>query len=379
MVEKLLMLPGPTHLPNRVLRAMSRPVISHRGEEFHHLYESVEEGLRYVFQTRNNVFILTASGTGGVEFAVNNFIGRRDKVIVPITGVFASRMATAISRRGASVIKVDLGLGDHLTPEKLEEILRKHKDASVLSLVFNETSTGVSAWRIVEIGRVAKEHGLLFIVDSISALGGVDIPTDKAMIDVHIAGSQKCIAAPPGLSFVAVSSYAEEKAGEVEPGSFYFDFSSYKRFASKSETPFTPAVPLLYALEESLKMIREEGLENVFKRHSRAAEALYAALSTLGFSFVAKPEFRSKTVIAAYPPRGVDAYRLKAELESKYGVVIAGGMGELKGKIIRIGVMGRVSTAAVTRTVSSLESLLYSLGVYEKIGDALRAALEHLH
>jgi len=304
MVEKLLMLPGPTQLPSSVLRAMAKPVISHRGFEFHELYRRVVDGLRYVFQTNSRVFILTASGTGGVEFAVTNFLDEKDEVIVPITGVFAERMSKAIANRGAKVIKLYVETGCHLTPNELERALEKNKDVTALSLVFNETSTGVATWDIVEIGKIAKEWGLLTIVDSISALGGVDIPTDKAGIDVHIAGSQKCIAAPPGLAFVAVSRYAEEKAQSIDKGSFYFNFDAYTRFDEKLETPFTPAIPLLYALDEALRLMREEGLKNIFERHQKASEALYAALSSMGFKFVAKPDFRSRTVIATYPPRG---------------------------------------------------------------------------
>lgn len=357
----LLMIPGPTNVNPSALSIMSTPVISHRGPEFRKLYRDVIEGLKYVFQTENKVFLLTASGTGAVEFAVSNFIAPGEKVIIPITGVFSQRMAEAIDIRGANTIRIPCSLGYGINAKEMERKLDEHRDASVLALVFNETSTGVALWELREIIKLAKLRGLLTIVDSISALGGVDLPTDELGIDVHIAGSQKCIAGPPGLSFVAVSDEALNKGLKIKRGSFYFDLKRYLEFDERNETPFTPAVPLVQSLSISLDIIREEGLKRIFQRHKKLSEMMYIMLEKMGFEFVPSKDYRSRTVIAAYPPEGIKASEIIRRLREDYNIIIAGGMGELKDRIIRIGIMGRISKRDIVLTAECIREVMSRL------------------
>ena len=375
--EKLIMLPGPTNVPSRVLLAMSKPIINHRGPEFHALYNDIQEKIRRVYETENVVIILSASGTGGVEFATFNFLGRGDRVVVPVLGEFSERLAEAVERAGAEVVRISVDHGKGVTLDQVRSVVESNSGVTAIALVFNETSTGVSIWDVEKIGSFAHERGLLYIVDSISALGGVRIPTDRAYIDVHIAGSQKCIATPPGLSFVSVSKDAIEKSKRLgEKRTYYFNLDSYLKFHERSETPYTPAVPLFYALDEALTMILEEGLENYHKRHEILSTALYSALEALSIPIMPEKMFRSKTVVAAKKWGNIDMKQLRKIMEEKYGVVVAGEIGSIKDVGLRIGVMGMVNAGHIIRTVSALEAALMEMRLINRVGVGIEAALK---
>ncbi|MEM3833080.1 MAG: alanine--glyoxylate aminotransferase family protein [Thermoprotei archaeon] len=375
--EKLIMLPGPTNVPSRVLLAMSRPVINHRGQEFHVLYNDIQEKIKKVYETENIVIILSASGTGGVEFATFNFLGRGDRVVVPILGEFSERLAEAVERAGAEVVRISVEYGRGVTLDQIRSVVERDSGITAIALVFNETSTGVSVWDVERIGSFAHERGILYIVDSISALGGVKLPTDRAYIDVHIAGSQKCIATPPGLSFVSVSKDAIEKSRRLkERRTYYFDLESYLKFHERSETPYTPALPLFFALDEALTMILEEGLENYHKRHEILSAAMYSALEALNIPIMPEKMFRSKTVVASRKWNNVDTKQLRRIMEEKYGVVVAGEIGSIKNVGLRIGVMGMVNAGHIIRTVSALEAALMDMKLIDRVGAGIEAALK---
>jgi len=369
------MLPGPTNVPDRVMHAMIKPIIGHRGAEFHALYEEITEKLKYVFQTQNDVFVLTCSGTGGIECAVSNLVSPGDKVIVPVFGVFSERLAEKVKRRGGIPVELSLPWGTAPRASEIKEIVEREPDAKAIFLVYNETSTGVTVRELPEIGRIAKENNLLLIVDAISILGGDKLPVDEWNIDFCITGSQKCIACPPGLAMVSVSQKAWEKIEKTENKPMYFDLLRMKEYAAKKETPFTPVLPIFYALNEALKIIHEEGLEKRFERHRKCAQAFYNAIEALGLTVFPKDKsIRSNTVIAVNIPENVEDSKVRSIMREKYKVLIAGGMGKLKGKIFRIGCMGIISQAEVLTTLNAFGNALKDVGYQLEIEKGLEAA-----
>jgi len=366
----LIMLPGPTNVPDRVMRAMMKPMISHRGPEFHALYESLTDSLKQVFQTKGDVFVLTSSGTGGVECAVGNAISPGDRVIVPVFGTFSGRLKEKILRRGGEAIEIPVKEGEAPTAEQVEEALDKEKGAKAIALVYNETSTGVTVRDLPKIGGISRKRGLLLIVDAVSILGGDHLPVAEWGVDICVTGSQKCLSCPPGLAMVSVSERAW-KVIEETSRPYYFDLTLFREFSERRETPATPAVPLFYALEEALKMVLEEGLEERFRRHATCAKAFYGAGGALGLTPFAKEEHRSNTVIALRVPAGVDNAEVIRVMRETYGVVIEGGIGKLKKVIFRIGCMGMVSEAETSVTVGALENALIDAGYPVKMGTGM--------
>jgi len=375
--KMLVMLPGPTNVPERVMRAMVKPVISHRGPEFRELHERIIENARYVFQTEGHVFVLTCSGTGGVSCALENVLKPGDKAVVAVSGVFGERMAETARRRGAEVVEVPVEWGRAPTPDQVEGALKG--DVKAFCLVYNETSTGAKARDLKALCELAKDHGALVIVDAVSILGGDELPVDKWGIDVCVTGSQKCLACPPGLALISVGEEAWKAIEENPSRPFYFDLVRARQFwEERHETPFTPAIPLFYALDEALIMIREEGLEARIERHARCARAFYSALRAMGLEAFPSPEFRSNTVIAVKVPDGVDPRRLREVMKEEYGVLVAGGMGKIRDLVIRIGCMGMISAREVILTLTALGNALNDLGHENDVGAALKAARREL-
>ena len=356
------MIPGPTNVPARIINAMQKPMISHRSAEYHELHRSITEGARYAFQTKGDIFALTCSGTGGVECAVSNVISPGDRVIIPVNGVFSQRFEENIERFGGVPVEVPIEWGKAATPDQIKEAVKQEKNVKAIAVVYNETSTGATMRGLDEVGRIAEERGLLFMVDAISILCGDYLPVDSWKVDICIAGSQKCLACPPGVALISVSGKAWEAIEKGRRGSYYFDLHKARESHAKDETPFTPSIPVFYALDEALKMLREEGLENRIKRHKVCAEAFYNALQEMELQVLPDKQFRSNTVIAINIPRGIEDKAWRDLMREKYGVMVAGGMGKLKGSIIRIGSMGVVSRVEVTATIKALGKSLTDLG-----------------
>jgi aspartate aminotransferase-like enzyme len=378
--RRLIMLPGPTNVPDRVMLAMMKPMINHRGPEFAMLIESVSEGLKYVFETKQDVHVLTSSGTGAVECAISNVVNPGDKVIVPVLGFFSERVKEKVMRHGGKVVEIPVVWGNAPTAQQIEEAVKKEKDVKLIAVVHNETSTGVTVRELPEICRIAEENDALVLADSISILGGDHLPVDEWNIDLCVTGSQKCFACPPGLAMISVGKRAWEIIAKktVKPP-YYFDLTSVRDYASRRETPFTPAISLYYALDETLKMMREEGLEKRFQRHSKCAKAFYTAFESLGLKAYAGKNVRSNTVIAVNLPSGVDSAKIREIMKERYKVVVSGGLGKIRQLILRVGCMGIISEAEVFTTINALENALTDLKYPVKIGAGIEAARKVFH
>jgi aspartate aminotransferase-like enzyme len=352
--QKLIMLPGPTNVSERVMRAMLGPIINHRGDAFRELYKGILEKEKHLFQTEGEVLVLSSSGTGGVEAAVWNIVRPGDVAIVPVFGEFSTRLAETIELAGGKAVRVSSEFGKVPSLDQLKSAMEAQGRFKALFLVHNETSTGVTAPYVQEATELAREHGAFAIIDAISSLGGYAIPVDKWGIDMCITGSQKCIAAPPGLALLSVSQRVVEFLKGSPPKTRYFEIPRYLEYGANGETPFTPALPLFYALDEALKELLEEGLANRVQRHDRMSALLYDGLAKQGFVSVAEKAVRSKTVIASYYPQGVDDSKFRKALARDRGVVIAGGFGPFKGKVFRVGCMGQINESIVETTLKAI-------------------------
>ncbi len=374
------MLPGPTNVPERVTRAMVTHIINHRSPDFVELYTDVIEKTQKVFQTQNDVVALSASGTGAVEASVVNLIKKGDKVIIPVNGEFSSRLSQMIEWQGADVVKLQTEPGTNATFDQIKEAFDNNKDVKAFYVVHNETSTGTMVNYLDKIPDLTSRNDAFYVVDSVSLLGGVDLPVDKWNIDVCMTGSQKAIAAPPGISPISVSPRAKKYMNENPPPTMYFNLARYFKYYEESKhTPFTPALPLLYAFREALDMILEEGLEARYRRHKICSDALYSGLSAIGLTpFVKTEEDRSISIIALNYLEGLEDSTFRNTLAQKFRVLVAGGFGNLKGKVFRVGCMGEVQRYHVMRTISAISSTLSMMGYKTNSVDALKTAEEKL-
>lgn len=352
------MTPGPVELHPRVLEALSGQVVSHRGQEFHSLYSTLLEHARRVFQTGGDVLVMTSSATLAVECAVANPLQPGEKLLVPVHGIFGERMAEAAETYGLRVVRLQGPWDEAAGPEQVEEALARDPDIKAVALVHNETSTGAMVSDMVRLAEAVKCRGRLLIVDAVSSLGGVPLPVDKLGIDICVAGAQKCLAGPPGLSLLSVSEEAWKSIERRErPLPAYIDLRKHKEFLARMETPFTPAVNLLYGLNEALTIILEEGLSRWQEKHARCSSLLYHLTRSLGLKPYPKEMFRSITVIALQVPEGINGSLLLEELEVR-GLVAARGMGRLREKLIRIACMGNITEEKVEQAAQIIAQTL---------------------
>jgi len=373
------MLPGPTNVPNRVMRAMLAPIINHRSDDFVELYTDVVDKTQQVFQTQNDIVALSASGTGAVEAGVINLIKKDDKVIIPVNGEFSNRLAQLIAGQGANVVKLETPPGQNATFDQIKEAFDNNKDVKAFYVVHNETSTGTMVNYLDKVSDLTSRNDAFYVVDSVSLLGGVALPVDKWNIDVCMTGAQKALAAPPGISPISVSPKAKKYMIENPPSTMYFNLARYFKYYEESKhTPFTPALPLLYAYREALTIMLEEGLESVYKRHKVCSDALYSGLSAIGLTPFAKEEDRSITIVALNYLEGLQDKIFRDTLAKKFKVLVAGGFGDLKGKVFRVGCMGEVSPYHVMRTISAISSTLAMMGFETNAKAGLKTAEEKL-
>ena len=373
------MLPGPTNVPGRVMRAMATHIINHRSNDFVELYTEVIEKTQQIFQTQNDVVALSCSGTGAVEASVVNLIKKGDKVIIPVNGEFSSRLSQMIEWQGANVIKLETPPGENATLDQIKEAFDNNKDVKAFYVVHNETSTGTMVNYLDKISDLTSRNDAYYVVDSVSLLGGSELPVDKWNIDVCMTGAQKAIAAPPGISPISISKKAKKYMIANPPPTMYFNLARYfKYFEESKHTPFTPALPLLYAFREALRMMLEEGLEARFRRHKICSDALYSGLSAIGLTPFAKEEDRSITIIALNYLEGLEDNTFRNTLAQKFRVLVAGGFGNLKGKVFRVGCMGEVHRYHVMRTISAISSTLSMMGYKTNSVDALTVAEQKL-
>ena len=372
-----LRIPGPTPLPERVVRAMNRPLIDHRGPEFAAILAEVTAGAKRVFKTNADLLLLTSSGTGGLESAVANLVSPGDEVVVALCGNFGERFAALAAAYGTDVVRLEFEWGQPVEPDDLAHVLAQHPKAKVVLLTHNETSTGLTN-PLAQLARVARDANRIVVVDGVSSISSIAIETDAWGIDVAVSGSQKGWMAPPGIALVSVSDLAWEQQAKARAPRFYFDWKEAKTWADKGMTPFTPAIPVAFALQEGLHMLEEEGLDNVYERHARLARATQAGLKALGFQLFAKEGFRSNTVTSALPPPGLDVSALRKLLNAKYGVVIAGGQGKMTGKMVRVGHLGAVAEGDVVQVLWAMEQALEELDIAPADGRSVAAVTASL-
>jgi aspartate aminotransferase-like enzyme len=342
---------------------MDTPMINHRGPEFAALIEECREGLKWAFQTQNEVVIFPASGTGGLEAAVQNMTSPGEKALFVSIGAFGDRFAKLGDAYGADVVRLEYAWGHAAAPSEIAKSLDDNQEIKVVFVTHNETSTGV-ANEIAPIAKVVKDRGRLIAVDGVSSVSSIDLPTDGLGLDIVVSGSQKGWMLPPGAAFISASPAALDFMTTTRAPRFYFDIAKELDYELKGQTFTTPAVSILFGLRESLKMLRDEGLQQVFARHARIARGLRAAVTALELELFADPMFFSNTVTAVRAPRG-DAdlnKRLIGTLRDKHGLEVAGGQGLLSGQIFRIGHLGDVSEDDAVEIIDHLEQALIEIG-----------------
>jgi serine---pyruvate transaminase len=372
--KRYLMAPGPTPVPPEVLEAGARPVLHHRGPDFRELMHRCLGRLRDVCRTENDVLLFTASGSGAFESAVVNLLSPGERVLVVSAGEFGERWAKLAATYGADVQSLRYEWGETPQPDDLREKLTE-TGAETVVLVHSETSTGVVA-DVEALGRVAAEAGALTIVDAVSSLGAVPLETDAWGLDVVVAGSQKALMTPPGLSVVTVSPKAWERAAHSTTPRFYFDWEKLRKALESGSTPFTPAVSLVVSLDAALGLLLGEGLENAFARHAALGRACREGAKAMGLDLFSPDEERSAVVTAILTPEGVNAKELVLALRDRFGITVAGGHGELGERMFRIGHIGYYDVFDITTALGAVETLLVERGVELERGAGVARALE---
>jgi alanine-glyoxylate transaminase/serine-glyoxylate transaminase/serine-pyruvate transaminase len=375
---RLLLGPGPSQVHPRVLRAMSAPLVGHLDPAFVAMMEDVKMLLRWVFAT-GNALTLPVSGTGsaGMECCVVNLVEPGDEVIVGVNGVFGTRMAEVAERAGATVIRVEAPWGSIIRPEQVADALARTKRPKLVGLIHAETSTG--AWQPVEeIAALARRYEALFLTDCVTSLGGVPVEIDAWGVDAAYSGTQKCLSCPPGLSPVTFGPRALEAVGRRRHRvqSWYLDVTLLQQYWGEDRVyHHTAPISMNYALREALRLVAEEGLEARFARHRRNHEALAAGLAALGLALAAEEGHRLPMLNAVTVPAGVDEARVRSRLLAEDGIEIGGGLGPMKGRVWRIGLMGESSRReSVLSVLAALEAALAAEGRRVTPGVALAAA-----
>lgn len=370
---ELLRIPGPTPIPPRVQQAMNRTMFGHRGNEMKQLLQNIRHSLKDVFGTKEEVVILTSSGTSALEAAVVNTVREGDEVLVIVGGAFGDRFANICETYNLNVHRLDVTWGEAVDPEDVRKVLQKYPEIKAVFATYCETSTGV-LHPIEQISQVVHESSdALVIVDGVSAVGGAVTKMDKWQVDVFVTGSQKAFMLPAGLSFIALSKRARECAQANKQPRFYLDVLKHETYLADNSTPYTPGISVLMGLEEVLNMFKEEGLDNVYARHELMKEMTRHALRALNVPLLVKDEFASPTVTSAIIEED-QADELRSILNEKFGLTFAGGQQQLKGKIIRIGHMGYCSPAHILQIISLLEIGLKELGKNISLGEGVKAA-----
>ncbi len=361
--KSMLMIPGPTPVPERALLALAKHPIGHRSGEFSKMFAEVTDNLKWLHQTQNDVLILTASGTGAMEAGIINFLSRGDRVLVGCNGKFGDRWAEVAEAYGLSVEKITAEWGKPLDPEAFRDKLQADKDKQIKAVIVthSETSTGVLN-DLETINRHVKAHGeALIMVDAVTSLGACSVPIDEWELDVVGSGSQKGYMIPPGLAFVSVSAKAWEAYKTADLPRYYLDLEPYRKSAGKQTTPFTPPVNSFFALQATLKMMREEGLQNIFDRHERQKNATRAGIRGLNLPLLGADDCASPA-ITAVAPADVEAEAVRSQVKKRFDIALAGGQEHLKGKIFRIGHLGFVSDRDILCVLGAIEASLSAIG-----------------
>lgn len=368
------MIPGPTPVPPRILRAMVRPMMNHRGPEFKELMKDVMDGLAQLFRTKNPVLIFPSSGTGGLEASLVNTLSPGDKVLCVSIGFFGDRYADIAGKFGAQVEKLAFPWGEDADMDRVAQTLKENPGIKAVTVTQNETSTGVTN-NIQAVASLVKQTDAILIVDAVSGLGAIDLQTDAWGVDVVVSGSQKALMLPPGLSFLSVSEKALEASKHAAMPRYYWDFAEMRKWMEKGQTPYTPALSLFYALQESLTLLLDEiGLARNIQLHTIRAKAVRTAAHALGLDLLAEDRCASTTVTSIRAPSGIHVHDLRRVMREEYNVVIAGGQGALTESVFRIGHLGWVGETDILTTVLALEFCLKRQGFSFESGAGVSAA-----
>lgn len=369
--KNYLLSPGPTPVPPEVAAAGAWPLIHHRTPQFQKIIKEVAQGLKYLFQTENPVYFTPASGTGTMEAAVANLMSPDETMIVVEAGKFGERWTKIGKAFGCEVVSIKLDYGRAVQPTQIEEALKKHPNVRAVFTQLSETSTGC-VFDIEAIGKIISKTSALFVVDGISGLGAEVCYPDKWGVDCLLTGSQKGVMLPPGLGFISLSSKAWVVCEKAKSPRFYFDLRAYKKALEKNDTPFTPAISLMYQLSEALKIIQQETMEGMWKRHAWLAQATRGAIKALNLELFA--ERPGNVLTAVKTPAGVDGEKLVKEMRDDLGVTIAGGQEDMKGKIFRIAHLGYMDRFDILTGIGALEIALQRQNFNFKMGTGLAAA-----
>ena len=375
------MIPGPTPVPERVLEALGRHPIGHRSKDFQKIVKSTTENLQWLHQTKNEVLTITGSGTAAMEAGIINTLSKGDKVICGENGKFGQRWVKVAEEFGLEVIQINAEWGKPLDPEKFKNILENdvNKDIKAVILTHSETSTGVIN-DLKTISKYIRKHKqALSIIDCVTSIGAFNVPTDEWELDIVASGSQKGYMIPPGLSFLSMSDKAWRANELSNLPKFYLDLKSYKKSLLNNSNPFTPSVNLMFALDEALNMMKEEGLEKIFQKHERHKKAISEAAKKLNLKLFATEGSLSPS-ITALVAEDFDAESFRKSIQNKYGIQLAGGQDHLKGKIFRVGHLGYINNHDIISAITSIGLELYEKNVVDAddIGQALIEAKKHL-
>lgn len=362
---RILLGPGPSSVSPRVLKAMSTPLIGHLDPEFIIIMNEIQEMLRHVFQTKNNLTIpVSGTGSAGMEAALCNFIEPGDNVLIAVNGYFGERLIDMASRYGANIDRIDVPWGEIFSVDKIDKALSKKK-YKILGLVHAETSTGAKQLEIKEISSKAHKHGALVVLDTVTSLGGMSVEIDAWGVDIAYSGTQKALSCPPGLAPLTIGENALEvlKNRKSKVANWYLDLSLVERYWGEARTyHHTAPISMIYGLRESLRLVMEEGLKNRFDRHSRNANLLWEGLESLGFDLLVPKEYRLTTLTTPLLGSSVEDELVRKLLLSEYNIEIAGGFGPLAGKTWRIGLMGFSSKKEnATLLISAISNILNTL------------------
>lgn len=378
--KTFLMIPGPTPVPESVMLEIAKHPIGHRSSEFSSILKEVYENLKYVFQTKNDVFMFTSSGTGAMCAALENLINEGDKVLCLSLGNFGNRWAKIAESRGADVEKIEVEAGQVIDPEVLKKRLAEdtNKEIKIVTLTHSETSTG-AANDVKTLCSIIREHGAISVVDGVTSVCAMPVKPDEWGIDVLVSGSQKGFMIPPGLAFLVANERAWKVYEQCKHPSFYFDWAAHRKAVEGDTTPFTPAVNLIVGLNAALKMIKEEGIENMNARHKRHCMALRNALRAINLELLVKDDNdASHSITSILPPEGISVPDIRSTMKNDFDIVVANGQAKLKDKIFRMGTLGFVCDRDLIAAIGALEATLYKLGHKFELGNGVKTLIEAL-
>jgi len=356
-----LRIPGPTPCPPEVLEAMGQQMVNHRGPEVQQALKDITDKLKILFQTQNDIFLLTGSGTGGLEAAAVNVLSPGDKVLSVSIGVFGERFASIAQQFGAEIVPLKFEWGKAADPDAVRQALQANPDIKAVLVTHNETSTGVTN-DLASLSAVVKDFDKLLLVDAISSLGSINLPVDEWQCDVTVTGSQKGWMVPPGMAMVSVSPKAWEAHSKAKMPRFYWDFTRAKNYLEKGQTPWTPVLSIIFALSVALDMLLKEGAPNIFARHARIAQMTRDGVKSLGLPLFADEKYASNTVTSVAAANGLDISKMRKIMKEEYQIVLAGGQQTLDGKIFRIGHLGLVTEDDIKAVMAALKVVLPQAG-----------------